>query len=162
MKVWMFVIVIFSLTTVQVNAEVFEYKAGNISFDVGSLKYNDKSSRKEPLSLVFQAGEPPFSVSVQFRMESKNQALDDFMENEKLNQSNGGYSDEMTIYELNTDKYNTVEYIRNSPLGVIHWFVFQKVSTKQIYSFWFMGSKGLQAETKQALSAYEKMKSTLK
>ncbi|PSV30678.1 hypothetical protein C9J44_15615 [Photobacterium sp. GB-27] len=162
MKIWMFVIVVFSLATVQVKAKVFEYKAGDISFDVGSLKYNDKSSRKEPLSLVFQAGEPPFSISVQFRIESKNKALDDFIENEKQNQSNGGYSDEITISEQHTDKYNSVEYIRNSPLGIIHWFVFQKVSTRQIYSFWFMESKGLQAETKQALSAYESMKSTLK
>ena len=162
MKIWIFVIVVFALTTVQVNAEVFEYKAGNISFDIGSLKYNAKNSRKEPLSLVFQAGEPPFSVSIQFRIESKNQTLDDFKKNEKLNQSIGGYSDEMTIYELNTDKYNSVEYFRNSPMGVIHWFVFQKVSTKQIYSFGFMESKGLQAETKLALTAYTKMKSTLK
>jgi len=41
MKIWTFVMVVFTLTTIQVNAEVFEYKAGNISFDIGSLKYND-------------------------------------------------------------------------------------------------------------------------
>ena len=162
MKIWMIVAVVFSLTTAQVSAEVFEYKSGDISFDIGSLKYNDKSSRKEPLSLVFQAGESPFSVSLQFKMESENQTLDDFMKNEKLNQDKGGYSDEMTISELKTDKYNSVEYFRNSPIGKIHWFVFQKASSNQIYSFWFVESKGLQAETKLVFSAYTKMKSTLK
>jgi hypothetical protein len=162
MKVWMIVAVVFSLTTSQVNAEVFEYKSGDISFDIGSLKYDDKNSRKEPLSLVFQAGESPFSVSLQFKMESESQTLDDFMKNESLNQDKGGYSDEMTISKLKTDKYNSVEYFRNSPIGKIHWFVFQKASSNQIYSFWFMESKGLQAETKQAMSAYQKMKSTLK
>jgi len=162
MKIWMIVMVVLSLTTVQVNAEVFEYKSGDISFDIGSLKYNDKSSRKEPLSLVFQTGESPFSVSLQFKIESENQTLDDFMKNEKLNQNKGGYSDEMTISQLKTDQYNSVEYFRNSPMGLIHWFVFQKVSSNQIYSFWFVESKGLQAETKLVLSAYTKMKSTLK
>ena len=112
--------------------------------------------------MVFQAGESPFSVSLQFKMESESQTLDDFMKNESLNQDKGGYSDEMTISKLKTDKYNSVEYFRNSPIGKIHWFVFQKASSNQIYSFWFMESKGLQAETKQALSAYQKMKSTLK
>ena len=162
MKIWMIVAVVFSLTTSQVNAEVFEYKSGNISFDIGSLEYDDKSSRKEPLLLVFQAGESPFSVSLKFKIESENQTLDNFMKNEKLNQDKGGYSDEMTISELKTDKYNSVEYFRNSPTGKIHWFVFQKASSNQIYSFWFMESKRLEAETKQALLAYQKMKSTLK
>lgn len=162
MKVWMIVAVIFSLTTSQVNAEVFEYKSGDINFDIGSLKYDDKSSQKEPLLLVFQAGESPFSVSVQFKIESENQTLDDFMKNEKLNQDKGGYSDKIKISELKTDKYNSVEYFRNSPIGKIHWFVFQKISSNQIYSFWFIENKGLQTETKQALSSYQKMKSTLK
>lgn len=162
MKVWMIVVVVFSLTTSQVNAEVFEYKSGDISFDIGSLKYDNKSSRNEPLSLVFQAGESPFSVSVQFKMESENQTLDGFMKNEKLNQDKGGYSDEMTISELKTEKYDSVEYCRSSPIGKINWFVFQKASSNQIYSFWFIENKGLQTETKQALSAYQKMKSTLK
>ncbi|WP_434139783.1 hypothetical protein [Photobacterium leiognathi] len=162
MKVWMIVTVIFSLTTSQVNAEVFEYKSGDISFDIGSLKYDDKSSRKEPLLLVFQTGESPFSVSVQFKIESENQTLDDFMKNEKLNQDKGGYSDEIKTSELKTNKYNSVEYFRNSPIGKIHWFVFQKISSNQIYSFWFIENKGLQTETKQALSSYQKMKSTLK
>jgi hypothetical protein len=68
----------------------------------------------------------------------------------------------MSVYELNTEQYNSVEYFRNSPMALIHWFVFQKVSSNQIYSFWFVESNGLQAETKLVLSVYKKMKSTLK
>lgn len=162
MKVLMVVVIALSLATVQVNAEVFEYKPGDISFDIGSLKYDEKSSRKQPLSLVFKASESPFSVGLFFKMESDNQTLDEFMKNEKLNQNKGGYSDEMTIFELKTDQYNSVEYFRNSPLGLIHWFVFQKASSNQIYSFWFVEKKELQAETKLAFSAYTKMKTTLK
>jgi hypothetical protein len=162
MKILVFIIIVFTLTSLPGNAEVFEYKAGNISFDIGSLKYIDKSSRKEPLSLVFQTGEPPLSVSMQFKLESKNQTLADFIKNEKVSQVKGGYSDEVSISELKTDKYNAIEYFRNSPIGLIHWFVFQKVSSNQIYSFWFVENKNLQAENKLVLTAYRQMKSTLK
>jgi len=162
MKTWIFVIIVFVVTTAQVNAEIFSYEAAGISFDIGSLKYDDKNSHIEPLSLVFQAGEHPFYVSVLFKIESKNQTLNDFMVNEKSNQIKRGYSDEMSIYKLNTVKYNSVEYVRNSPMGLIHWFVFQKVTSNQIYSFWFLETKGLQAENQLALSAYTKMKSTVK
>ncbi|WP_318493446.1 hypothetical protein [Photobacterium leiognathi] len=160
MKVVMIVVIFF--TTFHVSAEIFEYKSAGISFDIGSLKYDDKSSRDKPLLMAFQVGESPFAVTVQFRLESENQALDDFMKNERLNQVKGGYSDEIKTFESQNNNYASVEYFRNSPLGKSHWFVFQKASSNQIYSFWFIENKGLQAESILALSSYQKMKSSLK
>ena len=162
MKTLVFIIIAFISLPFQANAETFEYNEGNISFDISSLKYEESISRQDPLSLVFQAGKPPFTVSVFFKREADNQTLNDFIIKRQLDQGNAGYFSEIKTSRKTNQQYSSAEFIRNSRFGNMHWFIFQKASSNQIYAFWLVESTSLESENKQALAAYETMKTTLK
>ena len=154
-------ILLLCLLSISLFANNYLYKPAGISFEYSNLTHNKSVERKEPLSVVFEAGKEPFSVSVFFKIVHYNGSLESFIKNEKQNEKKGGYEKEVTIKKIITKSVSAYEITRDAVIGKIHWFVFQSKKDKKLYSFWFTESRSLQDETKQALEGYSVMKSTL-
>lgn len=142
-------------------AEQFNYQKAGIVFEIDQLQHDPSSSKAEPASIVFKAGKSPFSVSVLFRLEEENKTLNEFVKQHIKEVTEAGYLAEITTQEVKLDGYTAFEITRHSPYQVIHWYLFQKHPSQQVYSFWLTENKSLKAENKQALAAYELMKNSL-
>jgi len=142
--------------------ETYFHGAENINFDYGSLKLNTSSSKEKPLSIVFEAGASPFSISVLFKQEAEKALIEKFIAEEEDNQKRGGYEAEISINKFTSQKITAYELIRESPVGRINWYIFQPQKSSNIYSFWLLENVHLEDENQLAVRSYNLMKETLR
>jgi hypothetical protein len=141
------------------NAALYEYSEAGISFEHENLTVTDRSDENHPLSVWFTAGEAPFSVSVVFK--SEGEPIAEFIKNQKNEIRIGGYENDVTILEKPISFGTAYEIFRVSPEVKIRWFIFQSRKDGKSYSFWLVENQNMKTENRQAVSAYETMKSTL-
>jgi len=162
MKVQFLIVIVFSALSFSALSDEFLYHPENMSFDYGNLKHNNELSKKDPLSLVFEAGISPFSISVLFKQEAKNLSIEAFINKEKNNIKSGGYESETTLTKHVENNITAYEIIRNSKIGRINWYIFQIKNTNRIYSFWFVENTSLRQENLTVTNNYQLMKKSLR
>lgn len=137
------------------------YKPAGVSFKYFGLLENKSVEKSKPLSIVFQAGETPFTVSVFFKRVIYGGSLESYIKNEKLNANKGAYEKELSIQNVSNHSISAYEIRRKSIIGKIYLFVFQSKKDNHLYTFWMTERSSLQDETEQALKAYTLMKKSL-
>ena len=127
-----------------------------------TLTINDKKSVKDPLSIVFQYGEPPFAVHILFKKIPGVTSLEEFIQEERANQEGAGYRKEVveTSHKIGNN-ISAVKFIRKSMVGDVHYFVFPSRKSKHLYAFWHTTSKSADPN-KKALKALDEMIKSLK
>lgn len=156
------ILIVFLMSNILIaNAAEYKYEPAGVSFDYGELKIDKSSRRETPFSEVFSFGSEPFSVSVLFKKVQYDGSLKDFIETQKNEHKKGGYSDEVTITQIESNGELAYEIIRESGSLKIRWFVFGSKKNNKLYSFWFAEAPMLKEENMKAITAYETMKSSL-
>ena len=157
--IFLFVVLISNFLLVQTHA--YEYKPAGIMFNHNNLSINEKSGRQTPLSIVFQSGVAPFTVSVLFKEVSEDGTIDNFIQKEIQQHKQGGYTKEITISKVNLKGTDAYEIIRDSKIVKVRWYIFVSQRNKKLYSFWFAENNMLKKENTLAIEGYEEMKTTL-
>lgn len=139
----------------------YEYKLAGITFTHNNLSIDEKSGRETPLSVIFQSGTMPFSVSVHFKEVVEEGSIDNFIQKEIEQHKLGGYTNEIKIFKVDLTDSTAYEIIRDSKSLKIRWFIFESQRNKKLYSFWLAENNMLKKENSLAIEGYEEMKSTL-
>lgn len=127
-----------------------------------TLKIDHEKSVKDPLSIAFQYGEPPFAVHILFKEIPGVASLEEFIQEERANQEKAGYRKEVVETSLKIgNNISAVKFVRKSMVGDTHYFVFPSRKSKRLYVFWHTTSKTADPN-KKALKAFDEMIKSLK
>jgi hypothetical protein len=127
-----------------------------------TLAIDKKNSRKDPLSVVFNYGQPPFAVSILFKEVMDSNNLEEFIRNERKNQEASGYRAQIEENKYTIDgKIPTIEFIRTSEIGTIYYYIFPSQKLEKLFAFWHMTNKIVDPDEK-AVESYRIMRESLK
>lgn len=106
------------------------------------LTIDRKSSKKDPLSVVFVYGTTPFAVHILFKELTGTNNLEEFIMKERKEQVTGGYRDQIKeMKHFIEGKYPAIEFIRTSEMGKIYYFVFPVQKSRKLFALWHVTSQ---------------------
>jgi len=140
----------------------YEDKSLGIAFYYPQALTIDKNaSREAPLSVVFNHGQIPFVASILFKEIAGTGDLEEFIKMERQRQEQGGYKNEVqeNRYLIN-QKMSAIEFVRESEIGTIYYFVFPSVKTGKLMAFWHTTSD-IADPDRETVKAYQVMRKNL-